>query len=161
MQSKLSTLNSFVVFTDGAYDLLRKVGGSAYVILNPHTKEEIIRWSEGYSHQTNNRCEAMAIIMAMEYLPEGSIVHVMTDSMYCITVLGNTQKRFEKNTDLIKRYRKIIKEKNLDVTFHFVRGHSGNQWNELCDQMCTEAMENHYIEREGLYGENKDWMQFL
>ena len=37
------------------------------------------------------------------------------------------------------RYRKQVKKRGFVVEYNWVRGHSGNEWNEVCDALCNEA----------------------
>ena len=39
-------------------------------------------------------------------------------------------------------YDALVWDSALVVHFKWVRGHSGDAMNELCDAMCVEAMEN-------------------
>ena len=53
----------------------------------------------------------------------------------------------------------------MKVSYNWVRGHNGDKWNELCDQLCTEAAgidlnENPFgpvHERKGLSLEDMDY----
>lgn len=154
-------MRTFVIFTDGAYDFHRGVGASAYVVLDPSTKKDLYKWYRGCGESTQNRCEVVAVIESLQVIPDGSLVHIMTDSTYTITVLGNEKKRYTKNADIIEQYRKLKKHKHLKVSFHFIKGHSGNKWNELCDNLCKRGKDEYWRENRNYKSEDDDWTQFL
>ena len=127
---------NYVVYTDGSCDnIYTKAGGSAYIVLKDG---EIIKVKSHSSlNTTNNRMELLAIISAVNSCPDGAYVDVYTDSQYCIMML---QKHYlpVKNTDLYKLYHKC-KEHVADVHFHWVKGHNGNYYNEMVDQLAFDA----------------------
>ena len=57
-------------------------------------------------------------------------------------VFGWQKKGFKdkKNPDLWKRFLSVYK--NHDVKFIWVKGHSGNKYNEICDQLAVKAAES-------------------
>ena len=95
--------------------------------------------SAGYVRTTNNRMELMAVIAAFERLNKSCDVTVHSDSQYAIGVLSG-QMKAKKNLNLIERYKQVSDGK--DVSFKWVRGHNGNHWNEVCDQMAHAEYEN-------------------
>ena len=127
----------YLIYTDGGYSVNKDVGAFAYVIL----KGDTIVKSKAYpiAHETNNRAELKAIIAGCWQCPEGSTILVRSDSQYSIyTLQGKWSRR--KNQDLFEVWdKKIIKEKKLNVTLEWVKGHNGDQWNEYCDQLCNEV----------------------
>lgn len=137
--TKIAEIGSFVAYTDGSCNNLSPhgEGGAAYVILSNGV--EVKRASKGFMHTTNNRCEMLAIISAVNSVPPGSSIVIHTDSQYCIGVFnpGYTIKPATKNADLITMYRKIAETRA--VKFVWVKGHDGNHYNELVDA-CTEEL---------------------
>ena len=126
------------IWTDGGYNISRGVGACAYVVLEG--EQEISRYAEKMERSTNNRCELMAIYLALKSLPVDSGVVVHTDSRYCIGVLSGDYRR-NKNLDILEMYDSMVKDKGLDVRFRWVKGHSGDRYNELCDSLCQQAAE--------------------
>lgn len=127
---------NYVAFTDGSAlnTGLSHPGGSAYIIFDSQGNE-VKRMSKGFKHTTSNRMELLAIISVVNSLPYGSSVTIHSDSQYSINVLSGRWNAYD-NLDQIGLYRKLIDERNIRVTFDWVRGHDGNVWNELCDQMA-------------------------
>ena len=46
----------------------------------------------------------------------------------------------KKNPDLWKRFLSIYKKHN--VKLHWIKGHSGNKYNEMCDLLAVRATES-------------------
>lgn len=129
--------SDFEVYTDGGYSMAHDRGGYAYIIL----KDGEI-WKKAafpIEHETNNRGELKAILTAVRELPENSSADICSDSRYALGVLGKEMWSPKKNLDIIDDFNYIIQKNNIKVRFIWVRGHSGNQWNEMCDRMCDEV----------------------
>ena len=133
----------YVAYTDGSCNNLSPFGegGSAYVIL----KDGILvkEAAKGFMGTTNNRVEMLAIISAVRSIQVGDSITIYTDSSYCIDILGKRKKIKEKtkNKDLIALYDTAAEWKM--VAFKWVKGHSGDYWNEYVDKLsngCTERM---------------------
>lgn len=127
----------YEIWTDGGYSISCGKGAFAYIILN-EAGEEVCRHAERLLHSTNNRCELLAIYNALRVVPMGSRVRVHSDSQYAIGVLSGEYRR-NKNIDILEKYDSLVYEMDLDVRFKWVRGHSGDKYNELCDAMCVEV----------------------
>lgn len=132
----------YVIYTDGSCNLKSKeqYGGSAYIVIDNIDKVVRSEWSNGYRFCTNNQLEIDAIIMAIDSLPDYSTCLIFTDSQYAITVLSQPDRTFTKNMLFIQEYRDIQKRKHIFVKFQWVRGHSGNIFNEKVDRMAKQAM---------------------
>lgn len=133
--------NVFNIYTDGACNNLKEPhwGGWAYIITEGGA---IVHDESGAEkHTTNNRMELTAIINSFTELPKRSEVHIYTDSQYCITVLKGNKKQYPKNMDLIKAFRQIVADGEHDVRFHWVKGHNGNEFNEMADKLANGEYE--------------------
>lgn len=106
--------------------------------------------SQGYKRTTNNRMELLAVIVGLESLTRECEVDLWTDSKYvqqAITQgwLKNWQrngwktaaKKPVKNQDLWRRLMPLL-EKH-DITFNWVKGHSGHLLNERVDDLARGA----------------------
>ena len=126
----------FIAYSDGSCDNLnpQRPGGAAYIIFDSEGNE-IKRASKGFVGTSNNRMEILAIMSIVNSLPPNSSVTIYSDSKYSINVLSGKWLASE-NLDQINRYRIICVTNNIKVTFQWVRGHAGDQYNELCDNMA-------------------------
>lgn len=132
-------MDKFKIYTDGSCDNIQypNYGGWAYLILE---NDEIIEQRSGWDiHTTNNRMEMIAILESLLELPYGSEVEIITDSQYCIGAFSGAYKA-KANTDLIEQFAKNVEQKNLDVTFTWVRGHNGDKYNEKLIKWLTMNM---------------------
>lgn len=96
---------------------------------------------------TNIRMEGRALIAAME-LSRGTPCEIYTDSEFWINVITKWAPRWEangwrkkggeiKNLDLVKQATDLYKFAN--VTLIWVRGHIGEEGNELADEWANKA----------------------
>ncbi len=131
------------IYTDGAASGNPGPGGYGVVLISGKHRREI---SQGYKLTTNNRMELMAVIVGLEALKNnGSEVTVYTDSRYVADAVEKgwlfqwESKMFKKkkNPDLWVRFLKVYR--NHKVRFVWIKGHSDNKENELCDRMAVEA----------------------
>ena len=103
-----------------------------------------------FNETTNNRMELMAAIRALESLSRPCDVDLYTDSTY---VRDGIMKWLEgwKARGWKTANRKPVKNKDLwlmledaearhNVTFHWVRGHSGDPGNERADALAVDAI---------------------
>lgn len=129
--------NRYVCYTDGSCDNLSstRAGGAAYIIIKDG---EIVKMkNHGQIGTTNNRMELLAIISAVSSCPEGACVDVYTDSQYCILVLSK-EKRPRLNADLHELYQRCSAHVE-GVRFHWVKGHNGDKYNEMADDLAYGA----------------------
>lgn len=130
-------MDEYIAYTDGGCQNLSTYGegASAYIILK---NDKIIKnASKGFLNTTNNRMEMLAILSAVCSLPDESSVTIYSDSDYAIKVLSG-QWKAKTNHELINKYRE--RSKHLQIKFQWVKGHNGNHYNEVVDNLCTEAM---------------------
>jgi len=147
---------SLRIFTDGGCSGNPGPGGWAYVILmNSFHGWQIIAQNKGAEKATtNNRMELQAVIEAlraiksMDSVPRQAALY--TDSQYVqkgITEWIHTWKRNSWRTS----DKKPVKNKELwleldslssefSIAWKWIKGHDGNEYNELCDQMTQEAI---------------------
>lgn len=127
----------YVCYTDGSCDLLsaNRAGGSAYIVLKDG---EVVKVkNHGQLNTTNNRMELLAIVSAVNSCPDGAYVDVYTDSQYCIRVLSKSYKP-KLNADLYELYKKCAAHA-AGVRFHWVKGHNGDKYNEMADELAYAA----------------------
>ena len=132
-------------YTDGACSGNPGPGGWAWVV--PGGAFE----SGAASHTTNQRMELQAVLSVVETINEP--LHVVSDSTYVVNCFRdswwkgwlkrgwkNSQKKPVANRDLWQPLIELYQER--DVTFEWVKGHSGDQWNDVADRLCVEAAQS-------------------
>jgi ribonuclease HI len=141
------------IYTDGSCEGNPGPGGWAAIIINNSKNKEICG---GERLTTNNRMELTAAIKALEYCSTQEDkqltlrqIKIHTDSNYVkdgITVWINNweknnwktaDKRNVKNVDLWKKLKELTKSKQIE--WIWVKGHSGDQMNELADSLAKKA----------------------
>ncbi len=136
------------IFTDGACRGNPGPGGWG-VLLRYKDNEKQLKGAE--AETTNNRMELMAAIVGLESLKRSSRVQLTTDSTYVKNGINQwihnwkkngwktAAKKPVKNVDLWQRLDKAIAEH--DISWAWVKGHSGHRENEIADQLANEAID--------------------
>lgn len=128
-------------------------GGTGFVVLD-RVRAELRYGSKRYLEDgayavTNNRMELRAVLEALEGVPVGETVEVVSDSLYVIKSLsvwlaGWRRKGWKTadgkpvlNRDLIERIDAVATARK--VRYAWVRGHDGHPANELVDALANSA----------------------
>lgn len=127
----------YSVYTDGAYSPSINVGGVGFIIIK--NDKVVAQFSKAYKGTTNQRMEQLAVAIALESIKEADSVQVYSDSAYVVNTYNCEWKR-KSNLDLWLRIDKQLKRLN-NVSFHHVKGHSNNEYNEKCDFFARGAVE--------------------
>ncbi|QPJ61783.1 MAG: ribonuclease HI [Candidatus Nitronauta litoralis] len=135
------------IFTDGACKGNPGPGGYGCLIRqNGQTRE--LKGAE--PNTTNNIMELTAAIVALEDLKEPSEVDLTTDSQYLVKGITewlpgwirknwvNASRQPVKNKELWQKLDRL--NKLHQISWHWVRGHSGHPENERADQLANEAI---------------------
>lgn len=144
-------------YTDGACSGNPGPGGWG-VILQAKEDHNIIKERELYGGEletTNNRMELMAAIASLENLEKPTKLTIITDSNYVkggVTDWINNWKKNNWKTANKKDVKNIDLWKRLDlarskhqVTWRWVKGHSGQEENERADALARAGMEPYKI----------------
>ncbi len=136
------------IYTDGACSGNPGPGGwGAVLIYGDRTKT----LNGGESLTTNNRMELVAAINALNHLKRPCEVDLFTDSKYVKDGLTKwifnwkkngwktAAKKPVKNAELWQELDEAVQRH--DINWHWVKGHAGDEFNELADQLASEAME--------------------
>ena len=140
----------YTIYTDGACSGNPGPGGWGAVIFDEKNKQNNI--SGKVKETTNNRMELIAPIMALKKIESKSDVVIFTDSTYVKNGITEWIKKWEKNNwknskkepvknkDLWIRLNNLCQKNN--VVWKWVKGHSNNKYNNLADELATEAIKN-------------------
>jgi ribonuclease HI len=136
------------VYTDGACRGNPGPGGWAWAVPGG-------RYASGADpHTTNQRMEVTAVLEALRSLtpdaPAG--IDVVSDSVYVVKAFTdrwwegwlrrgwkNAAKKPVANRDLWEPLLRLALGPEVPVSFRWVKGHSGDHWNDVVDQLATEA----------------------
>ena len=134
-----------VIYTDGACIGNPGPGGWGWAM-----SEE--RYESGYAPQTTNqRMEVTAVLEALG--SNRGRVHIVSDSTYVVNCFKqrwwsgwrakgwrNAKREPVANQDLWRPLvEEVVDRRKGEVTFEWVKGHSGDRMNDLVDRLATEA----------------------
>ena len=144
----IGKVKKVVIYTDGACSGNPGIGGWGAVLQYGEYKKEI---SGAQENTTNNRMEMFAVIQALSALKFPCEVDLYSDSAYTVNAFeqgwldgweANNWRRADKkevqNVDLWQTLRELTKRHK--VTFHKVKGHADNEYNNRCDFLATSAI---------------------
>ncbi|HEX9401352.1 MAG TPA: ribonuclease H [Anaeromyxobacter sp.] len=144
----------FLAFVDGSC-LVNPggPGGTGFVVLD--RSRAVLRFggtrftTDGPHAVTNNRMELRAVLEALDGLPEGESVEVVSDSRYVVDALSKWIHGWRRkgwrtaagepvlNRDLIEAADAVGRA--LAVRYSWVRGHDGHPVNEVVDALAQAA----------------------
>lgn len=146
------------VYTDGSCSSNPGPGGYAFVIVSP--RDNVLLRVSGFSLMTtNNQMELKAIVSTLKHLEvnpafnaKENDIQIYSDSAYCVNSLvqgwlknwkkfnWKTRKGEEiKNLELWKELDGVLCKMRAKVEFFKVKGHSGNKYNELANDLAQNA----------------------
>lgn len=141
-------MDNVTIYTDGACSGNPGPGGWGAILMFGKNKKEI---SGGKKDTTNNVMELTAVIEALKLLKRPCNVELYSDSAYVVNaflqnwIWGwikkgwiNSNKEEVKNKELWQELVNLTKVHN--VTFHKVKGHSDNEFNNRCDELARKAI---------------------
>ena len=123
------------IYTDGACSVNPGIGGWGAVLIFESGVEKEIYGSE--IETTNNRMEITAVIKSLEELEDEQDIKIYSDSTYVINTITKNWKR-NANNDLWDILDKLLSDKK--VVWQWVKGHSGNKYNEIADKLAVNAI---------------------
>ena len=139
-----NTMKQVVIYTDGACSGNPGPGGWGAILQYKDTEREL---SGGEKLTTNNRMELLGAISALSALKEPCEIDLYTDSQYIANAINKgwlqgwkakSWKRKDgelKNVDLWQELDKLLNTHT--VTFHWVKGHADNKFNNRCDELAV------------------------
>ena len=137
-------MEEITIYTDGACSGNPGPGGWGAILMFGDTKKEI---SGGLDNTTNNVMELTAVIESLKMLKRPCRVDLYSDSAYLVNaflqkwIYGWIKKNWKtagndpvKNKELWQELYGLTKIH--DVTFHKVKGHADNEFNNRCDELA-------------------------
>ncbi|WP_291327138.1 ribonuclease HI [Desulfovibrio sp. UCD-KL4C] len=123
---------------------------------------DTIELAQGYSCTTNNRMELRAVIAALKVISTPSLITIMSDSKYVVEAFKQgwidkwntngwkkSNRKPVENQDLWKEMLETLHSHNVE--WLWVKGHSGNSFNERADHLaCIAAASDNMLEDVGL-----------
>ena len=137
------------IYTDGACSGNPGKGGWGSIIIKNNNVSE---YYGGENETTNNRMEMTAVIQALNICKEDKDISLYTDSKYIINGVNGwlskwktnnwktSSKKDVKNKDLWIKLDELLIDKC--IKFNFVKGHSGDIYNEKADQLAKYGINN-------------------
>ena len=141
-------MDKVTIYTDGACSGNPGPGGWGAILIHGENKKEI---SGNKKNTTNNIMELSAVVEALKSLKRPCIVNLYSDSAYVVNAFlqhwitnwqknnwKNSNKEDVKNKELWQELIELTKIHN--ITFHKVKGHSTNEFNNRCDELARNAI---------------------
>lgn len=144
------------IYTDGACSGNPGPGGWGTVLMTSPNGENQKELSGGEAQTTNNRMEMTAVIEGLKALKRPCTVIITTDSKYICDAIDKGWARKWKANNYIKSDKKPALNSDLwdemlalldihKVQFKWVKGHSGDKYNEICDRLAVAYYQENFI----------------
>lgn len=143
-------MEKVTIYTDGACSGNPGPGGWGAILMYNGNKKEL---SGGCKDTTNNIMEITAVIEALKALKFPCEVYLYSDSAYVVNSFNQgwiynwLKKSWKtasgepvKNRDLWEELYRLTKTHK--VTFHKVKGHADNEFNNRCDELARNAIDS-------------------
>ena len=140
-------MKNITIYTDGACSGNPGAGGWGTILEYKGVRKEL---SGGAAQTTNNRMELTAVIEGLKALKETCEVKIITDSQYVVNGITLGWAKSWKANNWRKKDKKPALNPELwdellaltdkhSVTFEWIKGHAGHEYNERCDKLAVEA----------------------
>ncbi len=141
-------MKKVTIYTDGGCRPNPGRGGWAAIL---RYKDKTRELAGGEPSTTNNRMEMQAALQALSALKEPCRVELYTDSQYLRQGITSWIVRWKangwrtasrqpvQNADLWRALDEAMSRHQ--VNWRWVRGHSGHEWNERCDQLAQQQID--------------------
>ena len=144
-------MNEITIYTDGACSGNPGKGGWGAILIDAK-EEKYLSGSDKLT--TNNQMELTATIEALKAIIKSSNIALYTDSQYVKNGITSwifnwkkngwktANKKPVANKDLWIELDKYVEFHSVD--WFWVRGHSGDHYNEIADELAVKAMNDEY-----------------
>lgn len=138
-------MKKVIIYSDGSCLRNPGNGGWAYILcFNGKEKKDC----GAQANTTNNQMELKGALNALKALKEPCAVELFTDSSYVVKGINEWLEKWQKNS-WKNSEKKPVKNKELwqelleelkrhEVKAIWLKGHAGDEKNELCDKMARE-----------------------
>lgn len=127
------------IYADGSGTTANKDAGIGTVVIRNSTVTIVGDW---IGQGTNNVAELTAIYRGLQEIPcRDADITIHSDSQYALGSLSQDWK-IKANKDLILEIR-VDLERRSNVQYKHVRGHNGDMWQEICDQLAHMGRTGH------------------
>lgn len=155
----------YIIVTDGACSRNPGPGGWGLIVVTP--QDQVFEFGGHEKETTNNRMELMAVYRGMQEIfkietkiKTAKVIHIISDSKYVLDGISKYVANWArsawrtstgsevKNQDLWEKILKGLTEfHKLKIRFEYeiVKGHSGHEANERCDQIAVAFTHNEPI----------------
>ncbi|MBF0196353.1 MAG: ribonuclease HI [Planctomycetes bacterium] len=146
----MSAKKEIIIYSDGACAGNPGPGGYGAILVFGKNEKKI---AAGFRKTTNNRMEIMAVIEALKSLKFSCRAVIYSDSKYVVDAMTKhwphkwrqknwhtSGKQLAKNVDLWKEMLEL--EQQHELVFNWVKGHSGNHYNEIADELAVGARDD-------------------
>ena len=143
-------MEKVIIYTDGACSGNPGPGGWGAILMYNGNKKEL---SGGNKDTTNNIMEITAVLEALKALKFPCEVDLYSDSAYVVNCFNQgwiynwLKKGWKtasgepvKNKELWEQLYSLTKTHK--VTFHKVKGHADNEFNNRCDELARNAIDS-------------------
>ena len=148
-------MKDVIIYTDGACSCNPGPGGWGAVLMFNGRQKQISGFED---NTTNNRMEMLAVINALKMLKEPCNVDLYSDSAYVVNSFlegwiddwqnNNWRTSGRKEVKNIPLWQELLAlcEKHK-ITWHKVKGHADNEYNNLCDKLARGEVDKHLTEQ--------------
>lgn len=138
----------YQVFSDGCSKGNPGNSGWGVVIVRPDKQE--FEYKGAIGKATNQIAELVAAIEGLSRIPEGVAAVLVSDSQYVLKGISEWRKGWESkgmknskgeiiaNLELWKTLYAIVDARKVKT--RWVKGHTGDKYNERCDQLANESL---------------------
>lgn len=140
-------MKQVTIYTDGACSGNPGPGGWGAILIFGDREKKL---SGGAKETTNNRMELLAAIEALKALKHECKIELYTDSKYVMDGITSwihgwkakgwktAARKPVKNVDLWQELDEQVQRHKIN--WNWVRGHDGNHYNEIADELATGAI---------------------